>query len=70
MVTPTVWTHNRRFCILKQRLPAVVTLQSQPGLLRLELTATAQALESGPLWVLGLPRLLVFHAGEWGQYSK
>lgn len=70
MVTPTVWTDNRRFCILKQRLPTFITFQSQPGLLWLELTATTQTLESGPRWVPGLPRLRLFHTGEWGQYSK
>ena len=57
-------------CILKQRLPAFITLQSQSGLLWLELTATTQTLESGPLWVLVCPRLLFFHTGEWGQYCK
>lgn len=55
-------------CLSEQRLPAFLTVQPQPGLLWLELTATAQTLESVP-WQGPHFLKLMLRGDCWGQHS-
>lgn len=56
-------------CLLEQRPPAFLTVQSQPGLLWLELMAATQTLESVPWRIPRFPKLML-SGSCWGQCSE
>lgn len=65
-----MWAGPVLTCLLEQRLPAFLTVQSQPGRLWLELVATTQTLESAHQRVPCFPELTLSPGGCRGQHSK